>query len=297
MGKNTEISWTNHTWNPWWGCTKVGHSPACESCYAETFAKRVGYSETGSQFAIWGDQTKRRFFGDKHWNEPLKWNASARRSGQVQSVFCASMADWAEGRADQRESLERLWIVQQKTESLIWLMLTKRPQLIRALCPEDGNPRRWHGTTAENQHWLNIRWAHLERVQSPVYWLSMEPLYEAVTLPPSFLALGRRAWVIVGGESGHKAKPMNPDWVRSLRDQCEAAGVSFHFKQWGEWLPPLQDGARTVEPQRLNCSDVPIRCGTKAAGNYLDGRQWKESPVEEKKCPGSAGRTDDASGL
>ena len=91
MGSNSEISWTDHTFNPFWGCTKV--SPACDRCYAETFSKRVGYSETGSKFPIWGKDAKRRFFGAEHWEEPLKWNGAAEKEGVRKRVFCGSMCD------------------------------------------------------------------------------------------------------------------------------------------------------------------------------------------------------------
>jgi protein gp37 len=200
------------------------------------------------------------------------------------------------------------------TPNLDWLMLTKRPQLIASLAPY--KPHMWHGVTAENQRWLDIRWEHLKRVESEVYWLSMEPLMEAVTLPADFLALGKRAWVIVGGESGGHARPMHPDWARSLRDQCQAAGVPYHLKQWGEWAPREQfgsfaewdaasahalvgpDGAFTAIAGRdkpdpefgLTCADLDgndyaaamARVGKKAAGRTLDGRTWDEFPLEAK---------------
>ena len=95
MGKDTEIGWTDHSWNPWWGCTKV--SPGCANCYAEKFSKRVGHR-------VWGDQAPRRFLGDKHWAQPLKWNAAAAKAGERHRVFCASMADVFEDRDDLAES-------------------------------------------------------------------------------------------------------------------------------------------------------------------------------------------------
>lgn len=223
MGQNSSISWTTHTYNAWWGCTKVGNSPACDQCYAETWAKRTG-------FQIWGADAPRRYFGDKHWNDPLKWNREAEKLGERARVFCMSMGDWAEGRPEQAPHLERLWALIENTPWLDWLMLTKRPQLISKLCPISG-PRIWQGTTTETQAWLDLRWGHLKRVVSEIYWLSIEPLFERIVLPDDFLALGKRGWVIVGGESGSHARPMNPEWARSLRDQCRDAGVPFHMKQ------------------------------------------------------------------
>lgn len=258
MGENTAISWATDTFNCWWGCVEVGGSPACGGpefggeCYAKAWDRRTGGNH-------WGNDAPRRFFGDKHWAEPLKWNRQAEASGIRRRVFCMSMGDWAEGRPDQMEYLERLWALILDTPWLDWMMLTKRPQLISKLCPLRSQ-RVWHGVTAENQYWTDLRWDHLRRVDSEIYWLSMEPLFEAVKLPNDFLALGRRAWVIVGGQSGRGAMPMHPDWARSIRDQCVDAGVAFHFKQHGE-----------------HNSDL-VRVGKKAAGRELDGRTWDEFP-------------------
>jgi protein gp37 len=292
VSKETGISWCDHTFNCWWGCTKVGGSSACDNCYAETWAKRTG-------FTIWGDDKPRRYFGDKHWNEPLAWDRAAAKEGKSALVFCMSMGDWAEGRPEQRPHLSCLWALQQRTQNLIWLMLTKRPQLIGKLAPTDeASPRRWFGVTAESQAWLDLRWSHLKQVESPVYWLSMEPLMERVTLPQDFLDLGRRAWVIVGGESGGQARPMHPDWARHLRNQCREAGVPFHFKQWGEWVPVATPRMNAIVGSTLlihpdgttkaaSWSDVAAtqgdlwavqRIGKTKAGNHIDGVQHLEFP-------------------
>lgn len=225
MGENSKISWTHHTHNPWWGCTKVGNSPACDHCYAETWAKRTG-------FQIWGDDKGRRYFEkDKHWLEPLKWDKTAEAAGEMHRVFCASMADWAEGRPEQSPYLKKLWSLIGLTHNLNWLMLTKRPQLISKLCPFENHPRVWQGTTTETQSWLNLRWDHLKRVSSEIYWLSAEPMFERLKLPEDFLSLGKRGWVICGGESGRGARAMDPKDARYLRDQCQESGVRFHMKQ------------------------------------------------------------------
>lgn len=241
MGENSAISWTHHTFNCWWGCTRIEGSPACGPadgedgavCYAETWSERCGYSEPGSKFPIWGAKAQRRYFGDKHWNEPLTWDRKARSVDEMARVFCMSMGDWAEGRPDQSPHLERLWSVITLTENLHWLMLTKRPQLINKLCPPHikRNPRVWQGITAENQKWLDIRWDSLRRVEAEIYWLSVEPMFERLKLPADFLALGKRAWVICGGQSGRKAAKIDADWARDLRDQSMSHGVRFHMKQ------------------------------------------------------------------
>ena len=243
MGEHTEISWADATFNVWWGCSKVGGSPACDNCYAETWAKRTG-------FAIWGDAAPRRYFGERHRLEPLKWNAKAIKEDRRVRVFCMSMGDWAEGRPEQAELLSILWGIVEQTPNLDWLMLTKRPQLIAKLCPLRNHPRVWQGITTETQAWLDLRWSHLRKVKSEIYWLSVEPMFESIKLPADFLALGSRAWVICGGESGAHARPINPSWCRSLRDQCLDSGVAFHMKQMS---------GRTKEELKAIPEDLMIR--------------------------------------
>jgi len=118
MGKDSKIEWTHHTFNPWWGCVKV--SPGCEHCYAEAFAKRVGKK-------VWGAQSDRRFFGDPHWREPLKWHDEAVITGERRRVFCASMADVFEDRDELIPHRIRLFQLIANTPKLDWLLLTKRP--------------------------------------------------------------------------------------------------------------------------------------------------------------------------
>src|SRR5689334_19979739 len=126
MAKDSKIEWTNHTFNPWWGCTKV--SPACKHCYAETWAKRVGQE-------IWGARADRRFFTDKHWGQPKLWNEDARRQGIRYRVFCASMADVFEGRKELDSWRRRLWHLISETPHLDWLLLTKRPENVLKAVP------------------------------------------------------------------------------------------------------------------------------------------------------------------
>src|SRR5579859_1859246 len=123
MAANSKISWTDHTFNPWWGCVKV--SPACDHCYAESFSKRVGQN-------IWGVDSPRRFFGDKHWTEPLKWNRDALKDfGRPARVFCASMADVFEVRDDLIPHRIRLFDLIKDTPNLLWNLLTKRAQEVK----------------------------------------------------------------------------------------------------------------------------------------------------------------------
>ena len=127
MAEKTGISWTHHTFNPWWGCTKV--SPGCKNCYAETFASRYG-------FDVWGPGKARRTFSLAHWEEPLKWNRDAELAGERRRVFCASMADVFEAEAPAGE-LARLWALIRLTPWLDWLLLTKRAERIAESLPDD----------------------------------------------------------------------------------------------------------------------------------------------------------------
>ena len=285
MAKDSKIEWTDHTFNPWWGCTKV--SPACTNCYADAFARRVGSN-------VWGPKAPRRFFRDAHWGEPIRWNREAEREGRAKRVFCASMADVFEGRPDLVSSRERLWSLISETPWLDWLLLTKRPENIVNMVPWRGvwPANVWVGTTVENDEWAAERIPHLSRLPAAVRFLSCEPLLGPLDLS-AWLRPRPRAnakdmhqidWVIAGGESGHHARPMDPVWLRSIRDQCVHADVPFHFKQWGDWSP---DGGGSSRGRLLMLDGGPnggvqmTRVGKRAAGRRLDGRLWDGFP---KSC-------------
>lgn len=269
----SKIEWTDFTFNPWWGCTKV--SPGCDHCYAETFAKRVGQH-------VWGKDAPRRQMSDKHWAEPLKWDRAAALAGVRRRVFCASMADVFEGREDQQANRLRLWALIRATPSLDWLLLTKRPKAILPLIMADalalddspgfteeantatwlslwmrGHPpgNVWLGTTVEDEERCRTRPADLLRAPAAVHFISAEPLLEHVDLSPWFVSAdgfvlrswndgpahvddGAKGidWVIVGGESGHGARPFNLGWARDIKAQCKNAGVAFFFKQAGAYV-------------------------------------------------------------
>jgi protein gp37 len=252
MGKSTEISWTDHTFNPWWGCFKV--SAGCTNCYAETFAKRVGQQ-------IWGprETTERRLFGDKHWAEPLHWNAEAEKAGVRRRVFCASMADVFEDHPQLPPVRRRLWSLIEDTPHLDWLLLTKRPENVATMLPQKYWPNVWLGTSTEDQQRADERVPVLLRYRdlAPVLFLSAEPLLGPIDL--SIAVDGRVTtvdvdWVIVGGESGPRHRPFDPAWARDLRDQCQSAAMAYFFKQHG--------GRTHAE-----------------GGCELDGREWKQFPA------------------
>lgn len=320
MAENTKIEWAHHTFNPWIGCTKV--SPGCDHCYAEAdFDKR-------RHIVQWGAGQTRKRTAPSTWSMPIKWNAEAERLGIRYRVFCASLADVFDNEVEESWRLDLIWLIH-KTPNLDWLLLTKRignakSMLTEAIVQLDPAgewpvplPNVWVGATITNQEEANRDIPKLLAVPAAKRFLSMEPLLGPVDLErprpgPDLDQGGGRMicqpwliqsgidWVIVGGESGHQARPMYPDWARSLRDQCQRAGVPFLFKQWGEWTPGenverergtvdtaflFEDGWH-IYPLNLatdygHIDDQPdlYRVGKKAAGRHLDGRTWDEVPA------------------
>jgi protein gp37 len=228
MAKFSKIEWTHHTFNPWWGCMKV--SAGCKNCYADTLATRYGHD-------LWGKNGQRRFFSEQHWQEPLRWNKEAERLHERHRVFCASMSDVFEdherlsARLDEERS--KLWHLIEETPYLDWLLLTKRPENVMSMIPSRWKmtlpPNIWIGTSVENPETAAERIPHLQAIPAEVRFLSVEPLLEAV---PN-LNLADIDWVIVGGESGAGARPMEESWVVDIQRQCKKAHVAFFFKQWG----------------------------------------------------------------
>lgn len=291
MAENSKIEWTDHTANFWWGCFKV--SPGCQHCYADTLAHRYGKD-------IWGPvKTTSRELKTGIWKELPKWNRDAENSGQRRRVFVMSMGDFFE---DHPQVTEWRIKAMRLIEECTWLdfqVLTKRPENISFMAGawmELGWPENvWIGTSVENQEQADKRIPELLKIPARVRFLSMEPLLGAVTLqggdyPDSHMFLQgnggdeRIHWVIVGGESGPNARPMHPDWARSIRDQCQAAGVPFFFKQWGEFIPFDQD-RNAFDKKRWSVTTELFpggvrfaKVGKYAAGRLLDGREWNELP-------------------
>lgn len=291
MGENSKIEWTHHTFNPWRGCVKV--SPGCKLCYAESLARRYGQD-------IWGTDKPRIIASESYWKEPVKWNRDAEKAGERRRVFCASLADVFEDRPDLIEPRARLWSLIAATPALDWLLLTKRPENLLRMVPwmsSDGTPwaNVWLGTTAENQEQADKRVPELLKVPTTTHFLSCEPLLGSVNLDCHLGAYpededgapypGRIDWVICGGETSHGARLMKLEWARSLRDQCQSAGIPFHFKQWGEWIPEEQ--ATCKNPVGANkcptIDGVGYWCvGKKYSGRLLDGREWNEFPTRKE---------------
>lgn len=287
LSGGTKIEWAHFTFNPIWGCSRV--SRACQHCYAEALAKRYGHD-------VWGKNGSRRTFGDKHWDEPLKWNRKAERDGVRYRVFCASMADVFEDHPIWPEQRERLWSLIEATPHLDWMLLTKRPENIADMLPLRWSgtnplpPNVWVGCTAEDQECADQRLPHLMQVDAVVRFVSYEPAAGPLKFHPDDLR--NLHLVIAGGETGHGAQPAHPDWFRAVRDQCVEAGVAFHFKQFGDWAPVgwsecrvsdrvigLDGRCAEVASGNTPVGGVPMRrIGKKAAGRLLDGRTWDQMP-------------------
>lgn len=266
MADTTEIAWTDSTFNPWIGCTKIG--PGCDHCYAERdFDHRFGQVK-------WGPGNPRRRTAVANWRKPLQWERSHDKffaeHGHRRRVFCASLADVfdnevpPEWRADLFELIEA-------TPHLDWLILTKRIGNVSRMIPERWGNRLpvniWLGITVVDQNEADRDIPKLLQIDAGIRFLSMEPLLGAVNIVPFIggrsikcacgyhetefdviggarhewcLKCGEKTvsgptidWVIVGGESGPNSRPMAPVWAVSLYDQCSETGTSFLFKQWG----------------------------------------------------------------
>ena len=245
MGETTAISWTDATFNPWWGCTRV--SPGCVNCYAETFDKRV----FGADGIHWGPGKPRRTFGQKHWDGPLKWNNKARLASVKTKVFCASMADIFDVEAPEGE-LERLWNLIRVTDYLVWQLLTKRVEGYEKM-PADllDNPRVWKGFTAEDQERYDERWGQMKRWPG-VLWCSYEPALGPLTM---YKVWHKPNWIVFGGESGHHRRPMEETWARSLLRECRERNVAYFMKQFGAATPAE---GKALIPADLLIHEFPV---------------------------------------
>lgn len=242
MSQASRIEWTEATWNPTVGCTKI--SPGCKHCYAETMAKRLqamgtpGY-ENGFKLTILPDRL----------TEPL-----ARKKPTV--YFVNSMSDLFHRGVDDG-FIDQVFDVIRRCPQHTFQVLTKRADRMASFFRNrEVPPNAWLGVSVEDRSYGVPRIAALRQIDARIRFLSVEPLLADV----GQLDLSDIHWVIVGGESGAKARPMNPDWVDNIRQQCEVQGAQFFFKQWGGWGA---DGKRRSK---------------KANGRLLQGRTWDEMP-------------------
>ena len=239
----SSIEWTEHTWNPVTGCTKI--SPGCKHCYAETMSRRLkamgaaGY-ENGFKLTLHPERLE----------QPLRRRAPT-------TYFVNSMSDLFQvGVPD--SFVEQVLDVCARTPQHTYQVLTKRAQrMARFFASRDCPSNVWLGVSVEDQRYGVPRIEHLRSINASVRFLSVEPLLRDVGV----LNLANIHWVIVGGESGHQARPMAPEWAENVRVQAEEQGVAFFFKQWGAW------GADGVKRNKS------------ANGRQLAGRHWDQLPV------------------
>lgn len=372
---DTTIEWTDKTWNPVRGCSRV--SEGCRKCYAERVAHRFSgpgqpYEGLTAKDGRWNGTVR---LVEEHLTDPLRWKKPCK-------IFVNSMSDLFHESLP-FEAIDQVFAVMalcpqhtfqvltKRAERMAEYMLDSRDMLgfktiyerVRALMDQPGQPIRpifakyvkwplpnvWLGMSVENQEAADARIPHLLRTPAAVRFLSVEPMLGAVDLeridygdPPGSLRIGNRKpvmnalrgycdngmdtqlhWVICGGESGAGARPMHPDWARSLRDQCVAAGVPFFFKQWGEYLEEEatiqrlgrdycdrnfwepwgrgacatdkirrfnRDGSVLFEPGSGHLDGhktlTLLRVGKKKAGRTLDDMEWNEFPkTEATPCP------------
>lgn len=243
MTTNSKIEWTEQTWNPTVGCTKI--SPGCKHCYAETMAGRLqamgvpGY-EKGFQLTLLPYRLE----------EPLR-----RKKPTV--YFVNSMSDVFHERVP-FEYIDRIFKTIERTPQHTYQVLTKRAaRMAKYFATRQVPPNAWIGVSVENKKFGLPRIDHLRRIKANVRFLSIEPLLESL----GDIDLKDIHWVIVGGESGPKSRPMHEEWVDDIRMQCEDAEVAFFFKQWGGWG---SDGKKRAK--RHN-------------GRQLKGRTWDEMPL------------------
>ena len=257
MAEQTGISWCDSTFNPWIGCTKV--SPGCDHCYAEV-------STPARTMAIqWGPKAERRRTSAQNWTMPVRWNAAAAvfaaAHGRRRRVFCASLADVFDNAVDPTWRADLFGLIA-STPHLDWLILTKRIGNVTAMLPGDwrtGYRNVWLGISVVDQSEADRDVPKLLSVPAAIRWLSIEPMLGPIDCVP---LLNRVDWVVVGGESGPHARPMNREWAISLQAQCEVLCVPFFFKQWG--------------------GDARDK-----GGSLLDGRErkaWPKPPAETLPC-------------
>jgi protein gp37 len=254
MPAETAIEWTESTWNPVTGCTEV--TPGCAHCYAKTFAERwrgvKGHPyEQGFDLRLWPSRLE----------YPLKWK-------RPRMIFVNSMSDLFHEDIP-FEYVERIFAVMREASHHTFQVLTKRHERMSELAPHlDWPANVWMGVSIENKRWL-LRADHLREVPAAVRFISAEPLLGPLT----GLDLAAIDWLIAGGESGPRHRPVHAQWIRALRDQCRQEGVAFFFKQWG--------GVRA-----------------KSGGRELDGREWNEMPRVTHTANGHeiGSRVDEAAG-
>jgi protein gp37 len=312
MTRNTKIEWADHTFNAWIGCSAI--SPGCKNCYAAAWAKRYGYDfEVRSHTKTWGDPVrwnKQEFFECQgcgrrgtHADFPFGYDEGECDCWKTiepvrQRVFCASLSDVFDNKAPPSWRTD-LWTLFESTPNLDKLVLTKRIGNVLDMVPArwlepGGWPEHvWIGATVVDQEEADRDIPKLLAVPAAKRFLSIEPMLGAVDVFSSMTGEllhtsgndynpGSIDWIICGGESSADARPMHPDWARSVRDQCAAAAVPFLFKQWGEWSPRVNSLYSKTRPKHTYVFKdglISDYIGKKAAGRLLNGVEHNGFPT------------------
>jgi protein gp37 len=221
MGSKTGISWTDATWNPWQGCTKV--SDGCKNCYMYREKERYGQDP----FKV--VRSKPATFNAPHnWERNLKVPEGSK-------VFVCSWSDFFHPAADAWRG--EAWQIIQDSPNFDFLIPTKRPERIAKCLPvnwHDGYHNVWLGVSAEDQETFNVRTALLDEIPAAVKWVSAEPLLGKISMSHYFLRKGLD-WVVIGGESGPNCRPMNIEWAQTITHDCKFMGIKVFVKQLGGW--------------------------------------------------------------
>lgn len=274
MSDRTYIEWTDATWNPVSGCSKV--SQGCKYCYAERMFHRPYLGRDFTDVRVHPDRL----------DQPLHWKKPRR-------IFVNSMSDLFHEKVS-REFLKSVMGITVDCGQHTFQILTKRPKRMRDFCMSVGGfpPNVWLGVSIENQQTADERIPILLQTPAAIRFVSYEPALGPVDISRSLHVetIGGVElepwinWVIAGGESGPRARPSHPDWFRSARDQCQEAGVPFFFKQWGCWRQGYSHNSNNVflsrNPSMNGVGRVWVeRVSKSVAGRLLDGREWNEFPA------------------
>lgn len=293
MGKGTSVEYVEHSFSPWWGCSRI--SPGCSRCFAADTARRWG------QDSLWHLHGPRRVVSENQWRQPLAWNRAARREGQRARVLAGTMCDVFEDHPAVTAARARLFRLIEDTPWLIWALFTKRPENVPGMVPwgTAWPDNAWLTASTEDQDYAARRVPLLLATAAPVKCLSVEPLLGPVDLAAAGAwpaGGGGVDWVIVGGESGSRARPMHPHWARDVIAQCAGHSAAAWFKQHGSWGPAEWKPARRQGEDDAAYIERATATGAThayAADAHLHGHQ----PVPADQPPWSGERTALADGL